>query len=568
MAGGCLREKVSVASVDQNAVIELAAALNVSPEIATILVARGLTTYDLCKRFFRPDTSHFHNPFCLCGIERAVTRIRTAVDKKERITVYGDYDVDGITATAVVIRALRSLGARIDFYLPNRLTEGYGLSREGVEEVLSRGTTLMITVDCGIGSREEIALAAERGCDVIVTDHHEPHDELPRAYAVCNPKLGDYPDPHIAGVGVALKLCQGIAAAAGLDETYWRNFLDLVALGTAADIVPLTGENRVVTHLGFTQMANTRNAGLRELIVQQDLADRDISTAQVVFQLAPCINAAGRLGDPTRGVKLLLTEDPAEAQLYARELREANGKRRALDKQVQEQAIARVVDSCDPAREHALVAADPNWHVGVIGISASKLVERFYRPTFLFGGVENGLARGSGRSVPGLHLMEVLNECADLLESYGGHAAAAGATIRMENVQAFRRRFGEEVSKRLPLDKMVPQVKADAVVTMAGLTPKFYRIVKQMEPFGPGNMRPVLLCRGLRNRYPPRIVGKGHLKLAVAADGRVMDAVGFNFGDRLSDLADASRYSLAFTLDENEWKGKVSLQMKVKGIAV
>jgi single-stranded-DNA-specific exonuclease len=568
MASGCLRETISLRTVDEEAVGDLAAALNVSAELATILVARGLTTFEQCKRFFRPDLSHFHDPFLFADMHRAVDRIRAAIDRNELITVYGDYDVDGISATAVVIRALRSLGARADYYLPNRLTEGYGLSMAGVEQVLQRGTTLMITVDCGIGSCREVARAAAGGCDVIVTDHHEPHGELPRAGAVCNPKLGGYPDPDLAGVGVALKLCQGIAAAAGLGERFWHGYLDLVALGTAADIVPLTGENRVIVHAGFGRMSATTNPGLRELIEQQGLAGRPLSTGQVVFQLAPCINAAGRLGDPARGAKLLLTDDPAEAALYARELREANGERRALDSWVQEQAIARVLDECDPAREHALVAADPGWHVGVIGISASKLVERFYRPTFLFGGAEEGLVRGSGRSVPGLHLLEALNECADVLESYGGHAAAAGATIRLDKVAEFRGRFAAAVAGRVSLEELVPHIRADAAVTMAGLTPKFYRIIKQMEPFGPGNMRPVLLCRGLRNRYPPRVVGKGHLKLAVSGDGLVMDAIGFNLGERLDELVRAPSFALAFALDENEWNGKVSLQMKVKGIAV
>lgn len=563
-----IREVVEVRGVDRARVALLTEALGVSEALATILVGRGLYTFEACRTFFNPDSAPFEDPFLLGQMDRAVERIRRALERHEKVTVFGDYDVDGISSTALMVRFLRDRGAEVDYYLPNRLTEGYGVSREGIDEIVSRGTSLIITVDCGIGSCDEIRHAGSRGCDVVVTDHHEPHGALPEACAVCNPKVGDYPGKNLAGVGVALKLCQGMAAAMQLGEESWSRYLELVALGTAADIVPLTGENRLIAARGYERLCRTDNEGLKALMAAQGCGGKRITTGLVVFQLAPCINAAGRLGDPRLGVKLLLTDSPAEAAIIARELRSANRQRRTLDARVQEQAIGWVLDSCDPGSDFGLVAADADWHVGVIGIAASKLVERFYRPTFLFSIGPDGIARGSARSIPGLHLLEALEECGDLLETYGGHAAAAGATIRAENIAPFRRRFNEAVGKRLSSDDLVKRVVADVEIPLPSLTPKFFKILRRMEPFGPGNMRPVLFSRELRHRYEPRLVGEKHVKMAVTAGGIVMDAIAFSFGHRIGELRGAPTFGLAFSLDENEWKGRVSLQMQVKGMAL
>ncbi|MBD3391426.1 MAG: single-stranded-DNA-specific exonuclease RecJ [Chitinivibrionales bacterium] len=564
------REVIMLRSVDQAAAADLAEKLNVSTAVARILVGRGLTTYEACKDFFTPDASGLRDPFLFKDMRAAVDRVLAAIDKGDRIAVYGDYDVDGVTGTALLVRFLQRLGATCDYYLPNRLTEGYGLSAEGIDTLAGRGVKLIVTVDCGIGSREHVARAARAGIDVVLTDHHEPHGELPNAAAILDPKVEGcgYPGTELAGVGVALKLCHGLAKARGMDDASWLEYLDLVSLGTAADIVPLTGENRIIASLGFERLGHTTNPGLRALMELQGIDATTLSTGQVVFQLAPCINAAGRLGDPGRGVQLLLTEDPAEAKLYARELREANIERRALDSSVQEQVVAWVEAHCDPSRDFAIVAAHHEWHAGVIGIAASRVVESFCRPTFLFSIGEDGLAKGSGRSAGMVHLLECVHECTDLLENYGGHAAAAGATIKKENIDAFRARFNEAVRARTTLDDLVPRVVADAEVELGALSRKFFNIVKRMAPFGPGNMRPVLLCRGLRNRYEPRVVGRGHLKMSVTSNGLIMDAIGFNFGERLEEVRRAPSYSLAFSLDENEWNGKVSLQMKVKGVEV
>ncbi|MFP4416609.1 MAG: single-stranded-DNA-specific exonuclease RecJ [Chitinivibrionales bacterium] len=562
------REVVGLKAVDAEHVKSLASQLNVSPLLATILAARGLRTFDECKRFFRPGHTHFNDPFLLDGMEKAVDRIAGAINQGEKITIYGDYDVDGVTSTALMVRVLRHLGARCDFYLPNRLTEGYGVSVEGIDAIAEGGTTLIVTVDCGITSFKPVSQAKKHGIEMIITDHHAPHEHIPDALSVINPKLCSYPDQELAGVGVALKLCQALVRHMQQDEYVWHRHLDLVALGTAADIVPLVGENRVIVKLGYEQIEKTRNVGLQQLLTIQDIAHKSISTREVVFGIAPCINAAGRLGDPTRGVKLLLTEDAGEALLYAKELLQANKERQALDKHVQGEAIHWVLDNCHPDKDFALVAADRKWHVGVIGIAASKLVERFYRPTFLFSIDKNGMAKGSGRSIPGIHLLDLLHQCRDCLENYGGHSAAAGASIRAENLETFRRRLAEAVEKSFQPDHFYPKVMADAQVTIASLTPRFFSILKQMEPFGPGNMRPVLLCRELTHRYEPKIVGKNHLKMTVTSQGVVMDAIAFNFGDRFSEIQKANGFSLAFSLDQNDWQGKLRLQMKVKGIAV
>ena len=564
------REIITVRPVDAAAVNALACEMNVSKTIAAILVGRGLTTVDACRRFFRPDMSLFHDPFLLSGMRQAVDRIRAAIERRELVVIYGDYDVDGVSATALLMRFLTQLGARCNYYLPNRLTEGYGMSMEGVDTAARRGARLIITVDCGIGAAAEVSRAAAAGIDVIVTDHHEPHHEQPQALAVLNPKIDfcEYPEKHLAGVGVALKLCQALSIELGLDDGRWTQYLDLAALGTAADIVELTGENRAIVSLGFKQLAVTANAGLRALMDMQGVKGTELSTRQVVFQLAPCINAAGRLGDPSRGVRLLLTDDPAEAALHARELREANRERQALDAQVQDEAVKWVAENCDPQRDFAIVAASPRWHAGVIGIAASRVVESFFRPTFLFSVGDDGIAKGSGRSIPGCNLLEALGECADVCETFGGHAAAAGATIRRGNIDAFRERFNAAVRRRVTPGELSPRIIADAEVEMKELNRKLFNVIRQMGPFGPGNMRPVLLCRGLRNRFEPRIVGNGHLKMTVTADGTSMDAIAFHFGGRLDEVRTAESFSLAFALDENEWNGQVSLQMKVKGIQV
>jgi len=569
-----VREQIRVRDADDAVAAALAKELCISAAAARILAVRNLADADACRRFFSPSLRNFHDPFCLNGMEKATCRILAAISRKEKIAVYGDYDVDGITGTAILVRVLRTLGACCDYYLPNRLTEGYGISESGVRQIAESKAALMITVDCGITANDRIALGTSLGIDTIVTDHHEPKAApggLPHAVAILNPKVpGEtaYPDNNLAGVGVVLKLCQALAVKTGRGDALWEPYLDLAALGTAADIVPLTGENRIITRFGFERMRNTKNRGLAALISIQGLGNKTLSTSQVAFQLAPCINAAGRLGDPRSAVELLLTDDDAIAQEYAKELRNANYERRAIDRGVWKEAEEWVLGHCDPEKDFAIVAGSSNWHAGVIGIVASKLVEKFHRPAILFSIGNDGSARGSGRSIPGFHLLDALHECRDFIESFGGHAAAAGINLRSSMLPEFRSRFNEVTRSLLQPQDLVPIVLADAEVPLSALTPELFTFIKALEPFGPGNLRPVLYCRNLGWRYGPRIVGTNHLKMTVASNGQSFDAIGFNFGDRCDELSRASAVSLAFSLEENEWNGKKSLQMKVRGIAL
>lgn len=564
------RERIAVRPFDKASVERTAGELGIPFAAACILAVRNLTDPDVCRRFFKPSLRDFHDPFLFSDMEKATERIIAAIDRNETIAVYGDYDVDGISATAMLVRALRTLGAKCDYYLPHRLLEGYGISEQGVRRIAESGAALMITVDCGITAAAEVALALRSGIECIVTDHHEPREALPGAFAIIDPKVKGcgYPEKALAGVGVALKLCQALGRRTGRGDSFWEPYLDLAALGTAADIVPLTGENRIITRFGFERMPRTANPGLAALLDAQGIGGKPISTRDVVFQLAPCINAVGRIGDPRRGVELLLTDDNAAARTYSHELRAANVERRAIDASVWEEASRWVFDHCSPEKDFAIVIGNESWHAGVIGIVASKIVDRFHRPAILLSIGEGGLARGSGRSIPSLHLLDALQECTDLLQSFGGHAAAAGLNISSAAIDAFRSRFNEVVRSRVKPEDLVPVVHADAELPLSAVTPELFSCIKSMEPFGPGNMRPVLYCRNLRHRFNPRIVGGKHLKMTVAGDGFSMDAIGFNFGDRISELAQGGAVSLAFSLDENEWNGVKSLQMKVKGIAV
>jgi single-stranded-DNA-specific exonuclease len=567
---GSQRERVTLKPLDLTIVNKLKAELKVPTGIAAILAGRKLATFEDCKAYFRPELSHFHDPFLFSDMECAVERILTALQKNELITVYGDYDVDGVTSTALMVRVLRTLGAPCEYVLPNRLIDGYGISETGIQLVAQSGSTLIISVDCGVTAFREIDIARSLGMDVIITDHHEPKETLPSAIAVINPKVhgSNYPDKNLAGVGVALKLCQALAVRLGKGNDLWLPYLDLAALGTAADIVPLIGENRIITKFGFDILRDTRHVGLKSLISQQGLTGKKLSTSQVVFQLAPCINAVGRLGDPRRGVDLLLTDDPETGSSHAQVLRETNLERRALDSAVAEEAYSWVNGNCNLEKDYALVLGQEQWHVGVIGIVASKLVERFNRPSILFSIGSDGIAKGSGRSVPSLHLLDALKECGNLLEGFGGHAAAAGMSIKSQNIPEFRERFNETVRSMMTFDDLVPEIKADAEVSLSQLNPKFLRIINEMEPFGPGNMRPVLFCRDLKHKYPPKVVGQNHLKMSLTGEGIIMDAIGFNFGDRHGEISQTDKFGLAFSLDENEYNGRCSLQMRVKGFSL
>lgn len=566
------RELITRRPAEDTTIATLVEKLQISESLARILAGRGLTEYQQCRDFFNPELSQMHDPFLFGPMEQAVQRICRAIDGGEQITVHGDYDVDGVTGTCVIVRILRKLGAKCEYYLPNRLVDGYGVSKAGLEKIAATGSTLVITVDCGITAVEEAIHAKELGIDLIITDHHEPQKEIPAAFAVLDPKIeGEpYPDKNLAGVGVGFKLAQAVALRRNVPDEVWKEELDLVSIGTAADIVPLVGENRIIAAYGYEQIKNTLNGGLAALMREQNLEGKPITTADVVFKLAPSINAAGRLGEPGRGAKLFISTDPGEWRAFARELVQVNEERRAFDEKVQREAIAWAGANIDFDEEYVIVAGDREWHAGVIGIAASKMVDNYCRPAFLFSIDENGEAKGSGRSIEGCDLVAALTECDDLMIKYGGHKMAAGATLREENLPEFRRRFNEAVRKQLTEEQLVPTVKVDGDVRLAQLTPKFFNIIKRMEPFGPKNMRPVFVSEGVQHYRKPRTVGKGgaHLKLSLIADGVIIDGIAFGFGKRYREVVDAQRLTVAYTLTENEYMGKRSLQMNVKGLVV
>jgi single-stranded-DNA-specific exonuclease len=565
-------EKILVRSYDENILKQIKneiKEIKITPTIAKIIASRGIKTKEDFDAFFSPKISCFNNPFFFSDMEKACERIKKAIINKEKIFIYGDYDVDGITATATLLRFLDSLSADCSYYLPNRLLQGYGLSIDGIKAIAQSGAKLIITVDCGITSIQEIQLANSLGIDVIVTDHHEPKEKLPEAYAILNPKLPacKYPDDSLAGVGVALKLIQALAKYLGAKNELWEKYLDLVAVGTAADIVPLIGENRIIAAIGFKKLASTKNEGLKSLLSIQGCLGEEITTRDIVFRLAPCINAVGRLGDSRRGVELFLTDDSAIAALYAKELKQANVERRALDNSIQQEAFLWVEQNCDPDKDYVIVSGSKNWHCGVIGIAASKIVEKYHRPAILFAVQNDGIARGSGRSIDSFHLHDALCKCSFLLEEFGGHSAAAGMTIKENNIDLFRKKLNEIAYNTLTKDDFIPKIIADAEVSLNELTYDFFSFIRKMEPFGPGNMRPVFVCKNLRNKFTPKVYADKHVKLVVTDDNMCyMDAIAFNYGERKNELEQSNTFKIAFTLEENEWQGKKNLQLKVKGV--
>lgn len=541
---------------------ELSHALGISPVVAQILINRGITTVAGGQKFLACDLGDLPDPFLMLGMERAVKRIRDALRQGERITIYGDYDADGQTATSLLVRGFRAMATvpdHVDFYLPDRLEEGYGLNVAAMAK-LSKETSLLVTVDCGISSVKEVALGKELGLEIIITDHHEPGSLLPEALAILNPKQPDclYPNKNLAGVGVALKLLQGL----GLEPAIWYSLLDLVALGTVADLVPLQGENRILVHHGLRQMTKTENIGLRALL---EVAEVATPTAGALgFRLGPRLNAAGRLGDPTRGVRLLLTSDPEEAREAALELHHENLARQELEKQVLDEAVE-VVERYELHKGYALVVWGQNWHPGVIGIVASRLVERYYLPTIVISvQADEGVA--SGRGIAGLNLYQTLGDCADLLTKYGGHTMAAGLSLPTANLREFQRRFNELCGQVLQPDDYIPKLYIDSLATLSDLTPELIGELAKLEPHGMGNPGPSLQTNVsvLRTRR----VGQEarHLQLTVQ-DQTATDvaAIAFNAGESQNFFElHAEGVGLAFVPSVNEWRNEKQVQLQVK----
>jgi single-stranded-DNA-specific exonuclease len=546
----------------------LAAELALPPSVCRLLQLRGHGTADAARRFLRPSLDMLHDPLLLAAAGSAVERIVRAVHGGERILVHGDYDVDGICSTALLTRVLRRLGGDIVPFVPHRMSDGYDLGHAGIRRAAETGATLIVTADCGTVAHDAVAEAAAAGIDVVITDHHHPGATLPAAVAVLNPNRPDcsYPYRGLAGAGVAFKLCEALVTALGgsRDELLWH--LDLVALATIADLAPLTGENRVLTHFGMRVLRQTRNPGLAALMRAAGIdAGEHLSAGQISHGLAPRLNAAGRMGAASRGVDLLLTDDAGRAEALAQEMETENRTRQSVDRRILEDALRMLGDSYDPAEHYGVVLSSPEWHPGVIGIVASRVVEHIHRPVLLIAeDPATGHGRGSGRSIPRFNLYDGVHACAELLERYGGHRQAAGLEVRLDRLPALRRAFNEHARAALTPDDLIAEVSVDIEIGLHEATLDLHRVLRHCGPFGMGNPQPVFVARRVRCSAPPREVGSGqHLQLKLGCDGVELAAIGFRMAERLRDFDFASPFDVAFQLHVDQWNGRERLQARV-----
>ncbi len=551
---------------DPAALEALVSELSLPAAIAAILVRRGYGQPDPAKAFLRPQLQQLHDPWSMADMGVAVERISRAIDSRERILIHGDYDVDGVCGSSLLTRALRELGASVDAFVPNRLQHGYDFGPAGLARAVELGAGCVLTCDCGIMAHETVAAAREEGIDVVVTDHHTPSAELPPAVAVLNPHRSDseYPERVLCGAGVAFKLLHALyeSCGRGVDDLY--KYLDLVALPTVADLVPLTGENRVLTRFGLKVLQRTPNAGLRALLSVSGLKrDRPINAGQVAFVLGPRLNAVGRMGDAMRGVRLLLSDDDAEAAALAEVVDTENRLRQEEDRATLEQALEILERTFDADNDWAIVLATQGWHPGVIGIVASRVLEQYYRPTVLIA-LDGDKGRGSGRSIPGFHLYEALKSCESHLEQFGGHKAAAGLVIRSENVPAFREGLNAVAHERLTTDDLSRRLRIDHELAMSDVTSELWRFLAHFGPYGQGNPKPVFLAREVGLASAPQIVGKDHLRLRLdVGDGATPDAIAFGQAAECEWLTESSRVDIAFQLGLREWQGVEHVQAQV-----
>jgi single-stranded-DNA-specific exonuclease len=553
---------------DDLSVATLAAELRLPVAICRLLCQRGYADVEPAKRYLRPRLDQLHDPSLLLDLDRAVERLVRAVRAGELIMVHGDYDVDGMCSTTLLLRAITAFGGRAIPFIPRRVEDGYDLSMAGVNAAMAAHAALLVTCDCGTNALAPAAAAAAAGIDVIISDHHLPSGPLPECLAVLNPKRPgcSYPDKDLAAVGVAFKLALALARALGeSDEPVYR-MLDLVALATIADIAPLRGENRVMARYGLRRLADSPIPGLRALIRAAGIEGKPLTAGRVGFILAPRLNAVGRLGHALRGVELLMTEDEHEAHGIARELEELNRQRQELDRGTL-RAASHMVDSLDLDSTYGIVLAGEGWHPGVIGIVASRLVEEVCRPVVLVA-IDGEEGKGSGRSIAGFDLHDALTECRDLLVRYGGHRAAAGVTVAASRVPEFAARFNEVARARLTPADLVPEVKVDLDIKLSEATVDLEALLRHFEPFGAGNATPVLAASGVRIAAPPRVMRNGHLRLRLAGDGVELDAIGWGMAGLAPRLSTSTPLEVAFRLERDEWNGESRLQARLADVRV
>ena len=558
---------------DAENVSQLSSELGVDPVLAELLVQRDVRTFEQARSFFRPNLADLHDPFLMQDMEKAVERLRQAVVSGEKILIYGDYDVDGTTAVSLVYSFLRRLTRQIDFYIPERYDEGYGVSYKGIDWASENGFGLIITLDCGIKANEKVEYARERGIDMIICDHHLPENELPKAVAVLDPKREDchYPFDDLSGCGVGFKLVQAYSQKYDIPFDTLIPLLDLLVVSIASDLVSVTGENRILAHFGLKQLNVNPREGLLAMIQLSGLEPNHLTIDDIVFKIGPRINAAGRMESGRMAVELLTAVDSEEAVRIGTEINEHNNERKNIDRRITQEALEMVRSGNCLSCDNATIVYNPQWHKGVVGIVASRLVEAFYKPTIVFTMSQGGLVTGSARSVHGFDLYDAIESCADLLENFGGHLYAAGLTLKEENLPAFCERIEKAISGTIIPAMQTPVVEIDAKLNFSQITPKFLRILKQFQPFGPGNSAPVFLTENVYDNGMGRKVGAegGHLKLELIQESHPyhhISAIAFNMADFFDHIKAGNPIDVCYSIVENYYRGTANTQLRVKDL--
>ena len=558
-----MEKRWKIVQADVSKVNALHESLKINRTLCSILVERGFDDFEKAKKYFRPQLSDLHDPWLMKDMDKAVQRILTAFEKKEKILVFGDYDVDGTTSVACMYKFLCKIYEPdlLDFYIPHRYREGYGVSKMGIDFAKENNFSLIISLDCGIKSVDLIAYAKDIGIDFIVCDHHLPDDEIPAAIAILNPKQKDcnYPYKELCGCGVGFKLITALASQLNIDEEHYFCYLDLVATAIAADIVPMTGENRILAYYGLEKINSVPNAGIKALIFLGGI-QKKLSINNVVFVIAPRVNAAGRMDDAKKAVQLFIEDDYDKAFEFAEMLHSDNTDRKEADSSITAEALEIINTNIALQNKKTTVVFRDHWHKGVVGIVASRLIETYYRPTVVLT-ESSGIATGSARSVPGFNLYEAIHACRQYLLGYGGHFAAAGLSLLPENINAFTNKFEEVVSATIPEHLLIPEIIIDTEIAFNDLNQNFYNIICQMEPFGPENMRPVFVAKNVQDTGYSKIVKELHIRFVVKQDKFSITGIGFNMAEKFELLKKS--FDLVFTVDENEWNGTKSLQLKV-----
>ncbi len=558
----------SLLNPDQNTVSSVKKAFRTSEVIARVLANRNILNPNLARPFFTPNLDMLHNPYLMQDMDKAVERVLTNINSGKPIMVFGDYDVDGTTGAASLYLAFQKFGADVTYYIPDREKEGYGLSYHGIEVAKDIGIDLIITCDCGINAFVQVDFANEQNIDIIITDHHTTDTELPKAHAILNPKREDceYPFKGLCGGGVAFKLITAIGNELNIPLTDYEEIIPLITLGTAADVVPIKDENRVIVHHGLNILENLEKPGLKTLLELAGLKGH-ISVEQLVFSIAPRINAAGRIGDANRAVELLVTDDQDKARLLAKELDNENKRRQIIQQAVVDEALLKVNAEADLKNENALVLANAGWHPGVVGIVASKIKEEFNRPTIIIA-LENGSGKGSARSVAGFDLYEALTACKTHLDDYGGHPMAAGLTLSNKKLEDFKKAFINFANERLTEENLQATLTLDSEIALQDITPRFMEFLDKLSPYGPGNMRPKFAIRNAEIAGAPKVIGKTgeHIRFKIRQGLKSCSAVGFGLSNKYEMLITGQPVDIACVVETNEWQGNTSIQMNVRDI--